>query len=435
MKRLSIILVFFFGINMIYAQTGVKINFDQLKKKVERSNEDIQNPKKNIKEGTWISRAQLMMEIYESQLLNTRVGMVPQEFILIAGQPKERIQEEQDGNLVEKFVTERAIFYFMNNQLEKWDVLNPVVEKPLDIALESLNKAIELDVKGKKTKDIAEQLNKLKGFYVSDGSNYYAFKKYDLAYECFKKVINIGLMPQLNHKDTVIYYYAGLSAQLANKNTEAIDLYKKAIELGYSSEGNAYFNIDEAYKANGDNDSGLQYLEDGFVKFPKNQNVMFSLINHYLVKGDDPSKILVLLDKAISDEPTNASLHFAKGTLYDRLGQMDNAILSYQEAIKINPQYFDAYYNIGALYFNKGAKLVEEANKLPAREIEKYDALMAKANVEFKNSLPFMIKANEVNPTDKNTLEALKNIYFRFRTESQEMNSKYLEFNEKLKSL
>jgi tetratricopeptide (TPR) repeat protein len=336
---------------------------------------------------------------------------------------------------VEKFITERAIFYFINNLLEKWEILNPVVENPLDIALEGLKKAIEIDVKAKKTKDIAEQLNRLKGFYVSEGSNAYAFKMYDQAFKSFNTVIMIGLMPQLNHKDTVIYYYAGLSAQLAGKNTEAIDLYKKAIELGYSSDGNAYFNIDEAYKATGDNNTGLQYLEDGFIKYPKNQNVMFSLINHYLTKGDDPTKILGLIDNAINEEPTNASLHFAKGTLYDKLGQMDNAIASYIKATEINPQYFDAYYNIGALYFNKGAKQVEEANKLPAREIDKYDALMLKANVEFKNSLPYMIKAYEVTPTDKNTIEALKNIYFRFRTESEEMNAKYLEYNEKLKTL
>ena len=140
MKKLTIVLLFVFGLNYAFSQTGVQINFDQLKKKVEKSNADIENPKKNIKEGTWIDRAELMMEIYESQLLNSRANMTDQEFILVAGQPKNRIQEEVDGNIVEKFIMDRAVFYFVNKTLEKWEILNPVVEKPLDIAFESIKK-------------------------------------------------------------------------------------------------------------------------------------------------------------------------------------------------------------------------------------------------------------------------------------------------------
>ena len=60
---------------------------------------------------------------------------------------------------------------------------------------------------------------------------------------------------------------------------------------------------------------------------------------------------------------------------------------------------------------------------------------MAKANVEFRKSLPYMEKALEINSNSKEVLEALKNIYFRFRSESDEMNKKYQETNEKLKSL
>ncbi len=46
-----------------------------------------------------------------------------------------------------------------------------------------------------------------------------------------------------------------------------------------------------------------------------------------------------------------------------------------------------------------------------------------------------MEQAYKVNPNSKETIEALKNIYFRFRTESQELNDKYIEFNEKAKQM
>jgi len=435
MKKLLISFLLIFGFNLIYAQTGVQINFDQLKKKVEKSNADIENPKKNIKEGTWIDRAELMMEVYESQLLNTRTGMSIQEFTLIVGQPKNRVQEEQDGVLVEKFIMDRAIFYFVNNTLEKWEVLNPVVDKPLDLAAESLKKAKEIDVKEKKTKSIYDNYIRLRELYISEGSNCYSFKNFDCAYDRFNNVITIGLLPKVNQKDTAMYYFTALSAQQAGKSQIALDLYKKAIELGYTSEGNAFSNIEQCYKAIGDNETGLQYLEQGFTKYPKNQSILLALINYYLNKNEDPSIVITYIDKAIQDDPGNASLFFAKGTIYDKLADFEKAIESYKKAIEVDPKYFDPYYNLGTIFYNKGVKYLEEANKIPAKEIEKYDGIIVKANEEFKNALPFFEKANEINPNDKSSIENIKNIYFRYRNESEEMNKKYLEYNEKLQNM
>jgi len=435
MKKLTIVLLFVFGINYAFSQTGVQINFDQLKKKVEKSNADIENPKKNIKEGTWIDRAELMMEIYESQLLNSRANMTDQEFILVAGQPKNRVQEEVDGNIVEKFIMDRAVFYFVNKTLEKWEILNPVVEKPLDIAFESLKKVQEIDVAGKKIKKVNELYTKLKGLYVSEGSNCYGLKNYNCSYDNFNKVITIGELPQLNQKDTAIYYFTALAAQYAGKNQEAIDLYKKAIQFNYTSDGNAYCNIDQAFKALGDKESGLQYLEEGFVKNPKNAQILIALINYYISKNEDPSKVLNYIDKAIEGDPKNPSLYNAKATLFDKLNEYDKAVEAYQKSIECDPKFFDSYFNLGVLIYNKGVKYLEEANKLPAKEIEKYDELVAKANGEFRKSIPVFENAHQIMPQDRTTVETLKNIYFRYRNESDDMNKKYQEYNEKLQNL
>jgi hypothetical protein len=46
-----------------------------------------------------------------------------------------------------------------------------------------------------------------------------------------------------------------------------------------------------------------------------------------------------------------------------------------------------------------------------------------------------MEKAYELRPDDKFTLESLKNIYFRYRNESDEMKKKSDDINEKLQNL
>ena len=67
--------------------------------------------------------------------------------------------------------------------------------------------------------------------------------------------------------------------------------------------------------------------------------------------------------------------------------------------------------------------------------MEKYDALMEKANVEFKKCIPYMEKAHEINPKEPNALETLKNLYFRFRNESEEYANKLKEINESIEQL
>lgn len=104
-----------------------------------------------------------------------------------------------------------------------------------------------------------------------------------------------------------------------------------------------------------------------------------------------------------------------------------------KKAIEIKPDFFDAIYNIGVLYYNKGVKYIEEANLVPAREVEKYDALLGKASIEFKHSLPYMEKAYELDTSNEVVLETLRTLYFRFRNESQEYQDKYDKFNKIIK--
>ena len=77
--------------------------------------------------------------------------------------------------------------------------------------------------------------------------------------------------------------------------------------------------------------------------------------------------------------------------------------------------FFNAYYNLGALYYNKGVQQVEVANAVPASENAKYLAETKKADYWFSLALPFMEKCNELQANDKMVLESLKNLYYRLK--------------------
>jgi tetratricopeptide (TPR) repeat protein len=129
-------------------------------------------------------------------------------------------------------------------------------------------------------------------------------------------------------------------------------------------------------------------------------------------KTEDAMKYL---DMAIKQDPDNATFHFAQGTLHEKMEQMDEAIAAYTKAINSDKEFFNAYYNLGALYYNEGVKQIEYANSIPTSENQRYQAELAKADEWFRKSLPYMEKCYELDPDDKMTLESLKNLYYRLK--------------------
>ena len=99
------------------------------------------------------------------------------------------------------------------------------------------------------------------------------------------------------------------------------------------------------------------------------------MIDLYL-KMDKTEDAMKYLQMAIEQDPTNVTYYFAQGTLFERFGEEDKAIESYTKALELDPTFFNALYNLGALYYNKGVKQIEFANSIPANENEKYEAEM-----------------------------------------------------------
>ena len=84
---------------------------------------------------------------------------------------------------------------------------------------------------------------------------------------------------------------------------------------------------------------------------------------------------------------TNPSIFFAVGTIYDQMGDIEKAISAYENAIKLKPDYFEANYNLGALYVNQAADILDKANDLPLDAVAEYDKEKAKADEMLEKSV------------------------------------------------
>jgi len=190
---------------------------------------------------------------------------------------------------------------------------------------------------------------------------------------------------------------------------------------------NLYLLLKNTYASMNDSASVLQVLKEAFEKFPEEEEVLVQLVNYYISAGMN-NEALDFLKIAKEKDPDNATYFFAEGLIYDRVGKVKNAKDAYKRSIDIDPMFFTSQYNLGALIFNGGVLLVEEASKI--LDNEKYTAIREAADLEFVEALPYLEKAHELNKSDTETMETLKLIYYRLK-----MMDKYILIDNKLQNL
>jgi tetratricopeptide (TPR) repeat protein len=251
----------------------------------------------------------------------------------------------------------------------------------------------------------------------------------------------VAVHQMLGVTDTTYYFFAGFAAlaqsEIDNSMwAQSIEKFERALELGYSevgeNQGQIYNLLFTAYMGMGNPEAALSYAKTGFEKNPGYVQLMYALINFYLEREEN-ALALEYLDHAISREPRNAVLQFAKGRVLDELGESEKAIEAYEAAIAIDPTYFDPHFNKAVVFYNEAIRIVEEANE--ARTQAEYDRLRVLAEEAFYKAIGPMEKAHELNPTDLAVIETLRSLYLRLRVRFPDFEAKFEEMNRKLEEL
>lgn len=430
MKKLLIALLLFTGIQL-GAQT--KDVADALKL-FERAKNNADNPKKATKAKTWISLADAYAQVYDSPIKSIWLGTSQMEAkVLLKDQRIEKSEEVVINNtpFFADHYADKILYYGQNGALAAWVIKEKALDEDLlGKSYSALNKALELDSKGKSTSDIVAQLEGLKTRYYNEAMSSYALGNFKLASVDFEKAADIAAHKVIGNIDTVLIYYAGLTAFMAKDNDRAIEFFNKAVSLDYDAEGDAYSYLAEAYKAQSNIEMAKEVLNKGFNKYPSAQSILVSLINTYLDSNDDPKKILELIHQAQANEPENATLHYAEGNVWKNLGDLDKATASYHKSVEIDPTYYFGYFAIGAAYYDYAVDLQAKA----AEEMDdtKYEAMVKDLEKSLEAAIePFekCFEASEDQEIKAVVAEYLKNIYFRFREKKDEYMAGYEKYN------
>lgn len=297
-------------------------------------------------------------------------------------------------------------------------------DNPLQIAYDSYKKALTLPDSKEYVADMMTNMNVVAESYFNKGVEGFNQKDYTASMTAF--VMAAEVKSEIGVVDTSALLNAVAAADQAVKPAESIKINQRLLDAGYKKPP-VYSSMAAAYLSTADTANAIAITSKGRELFPMDLGLLISETNIFLATGKN-KEALNNLKVALEKDPANTSILFALGAQYDNAGNTAEAEKSYKQALAIKPDYFDAVYNLGALYVNHAAKLMEAANSIPPDKVKEYDAKKAEADAELEKALPYLEQAHVMDPKDRNTIVTLKEIYAR-----KSMFDKVKEMDAKLK--
>jgi tetratricopeptide (TPR) repeat protein len=295
-------------------------------------------------------------------------------------------------------------------------------------AEEALKKSKELDTKGENKKLIDNANVTLARYQLNKGVKEFQAQKYDQAYKSFEFYRSV--LPE----DTNAIFYTGLAAANAKNYPAAITNYNKLVTTKYSKVEGVYNDLVMLYLNNRDTTGALKTITDALVKYPNNADLRRTEIEISLQQGKQ-KEVLDKITSAIANDPKNKNLYYYAGLVYSNIGDaaaqkiakatpanktalqaekdqnFQKAADMYKKAIEIDANYFEANLNLGYVIISPAIDAYNAANKLPTNQQKAYDAAMAKANAQFDQAKPYLLKAAELNPKSYDALNNLLTYY------------------------
>ena len=291
-------------------------------------------------------------------------------------------------------------------------------------------------VRPKYDDEIRDALSNFYPLLINGGVEYLNKQDYENAHRFFKKFMDVKAMPLF--KDTPVaeedstslqigFYSAATATQIKGQEDAAIAELLAIKDKPYQ-QNEVYQNLAMTYIAKQDTASFLSTLEEGAKLFPEEPYFLQSTVNYYLYKEKFAEAAEYL--KKLLEQPNfenKALAHYQLGEVLSMQDQREEALKNYEAALNLNPEYTDAILGIGRLYYNHAIKVNDEATAAIS-DPAKMKKLDAQAKELFNKALPYLEKAYELEPDNREYMMALRAVYYNL-----DMKDKFDALDAKLK--
>lgn len=287
----------------------------------------------------------------------------------------------------------------------------------LNIAMESFAKADQMAKGGSEyfTTDATsvvpitktQQIQQIANFYLNKGANLYQSDSLKEAMEYFEKT------QVISPDDTTAFFYAGFVANALEDHDKAIANFEKYIEKGGTSSDAFSLMINTYSGPKEDKEKALAIARKAKEKFPTNEEFPKVEIG-LLIDMDKVDEAKIGLEQAVIREPDNKTYHFYLGYVNSKQEKWEEARKHFDEALRIDPAYFDAQYYLAQVYLIDAAKVNDQMKNLGISPADKKkQAELDKQLVQkYKIALPHWEKAEQMKPNDTDVLDRLRTIYY-----------------------
>lgn len=251
------------------------------------------------------------------------------------------------------------------------------------------------------------------GFYQL-GVDSFNNGNYEDACTNFQKAVSasqkIGLVDDAAMQNLALCYTK------TEKFNEAAQVYEQLISNGID-EANIYSGLINAYREAGNGEKSVEFINIAREKYPEDAQLVNDMINTYLTLHRESEIINQILEMA-EKYPEQPVYYFILGTIYgneeSELFSIENALVCYDNVIKIDANYVDAYINAGSILIDQAADKYNEANDLPIDKVAEYKKMMEEGKAFDEKALPYVVKAYELSP-EPAIKQALKMCYVRLK--------------------
>lgn len=354
-------------------------NVELMKGKIEDAkvqvDENLQNPEKNIKPETWYLAAYVYTKMAKSEVY---------------------------GHL-EMFPGEKALQFIKKSiSLDAEQVLySEQINVLLDLGPSFYNKAI-------KNYNLALKDSTINNFKL-------ALRYFEDYFELLETLKNdekfVKQMIEYNgvsHDN--IYFYTGYTSECIGDLTKALKYYSMLIDLNSDietartkSKDLAFLYASKIYASQKDYKNSISIIKRGVELYPENDNLVLTAIILYK-EADRMDDMIDQMEEVVQKNPNNIKLLFllarnytTYGKSFEKSGYIETsekyyskAISYYQQAIELHPNdnnmEYSILYNLGVLFFNRGANEYKKGDKIDLEKFQEY----------FSSSKPLLIKANSI---------------------------------------
>ncbi|WP_405198783.1 tetratricopeptide repeat protein [Christiangramia sp. LLG6405-1] len=261
---------------------------------------------------------------------------------------------------------------------------------------------------------------------------------------------------QMSKQDTVYLYYAANNLVNAQEYGKAVKYLEELSDLGYDGSGKSFtaVNIETGEKENMGSKEQMdlmvktgQYKDPKVEPIPSKKGEIASLVARIYINQEQYDKAIESIDAAKAANPNDVDLLLSEANMYYQMGEKekaisileeagnmdksnpgvynniglmyaeientDKAVESYKTALEIDSEYNEARINMVAAMLSEERALIDEMNNLgmSKKDNARYDELDAQRKDLYKKVLPYLEKAMEVDPENKEIVKTAMNLY------------------------